>query len=59
VSAWWVVLRKELLDAFRDRRMVVVALVVMPLAVPLILAGMSALGTQRRSRSSSPRSSCP
>jgi len=48
VSAWWVVLRKELLDAFRDRRMVVVALVVMPLAVPLILAGMSALGTQRQ-----------
>jgi sodium transport system permease protein len=48
VSAWWVVLKKELLDAFRDRRMVVVALVVMPLAVPLILAGMSALGTQRQ-----------
>jgi len=48
VSAWWVVLRKELLDAVRDRRMVVVALVVMPLAVPLILAGMSALGTQRQ-----------
>jgi sodium transport system permease protein len=48
VSAWWVVLRKELLDAFRDRRMVVVSLVVMPLAVPLILAGMSALGTQRQ-----------
>jgi sodium transport system permease protein len=48
VSAWWVVLRKELLDAFRDRRMVIVALVVMPLAVPLILAGMSALGTQRQ-----------
>ena len=48
MSAWWVVLKKELLDAFRDRRMVVVALVVMPLAVPLILAGMSALGTQRQ-----------
>ena len=48
MTAWWVVLRKELLDAFRDRRMVVVALVVMPLAVPLILAGMSALGTQRQ-----------
>jgi sodium transport system permease protein len=48
VSAWWVVLRKELLDAFRDRRMVVVALVVMPLAVPLILAGMSSLGTKRQ-----------
>ena len=48
MSAWWVVLRKELLDAFRDRRMVVVALVVMPLAVPLILAGMSSLGTKRQ-----------
>jgi len=48
VSAWWVVLRKELTDAFRDRRMVLVALVVMPLAVPLILAGMSALGAKRQ-----------
>jgi len=48
VSAWSVVLRKELTDAFRDRRMVLVALVVMPLAVPLILAGMSALGAQRQ-----------
>jgi sodium transport system permease protein len=48
VSAWWTVLRKELLDAFRDRRMVAVALLVMPLAVPLILAGMSALGTSRQ-----------
>lgn len=48
MSAWWVVLRKELLDAFRDRRMVIVALVVMPLAVPLILAGMSSLGTKRQ-----------
>jgi len=48
MSACWVVLRKELLDAFRDRRMVIVALVVMPLAVPLILAGMSALGMKRQ-----------
>jgi sodium transport system permease protein len=48
VSAWWTVFRKELLDAFRDRRMVAVALLVMPLAVPLILAGMSALGTSRQ-----------
>jgi len=48
VSAWWTVLRKELVDAFRDRRMVVVALLVMPLVVPLILAGMSALGTSRQ-----------
>jgi sodium transport system permease protein len=42
------VFRKELLDAFRDRRMVAVALLVMPLAVPLILAGMSSLGTSRQ-----------
>jgi sodium transport system permease protein len=48
VSAWWIVLRKELVDAFRDRRMVFVALVVMPLAVPLILAGMSSLGAKRQ-----------
>jgi len=48
VSPWWTVFRKELLDAFRDRRMVAVALLVMPLAVPLILAGMSALGTSRQ-----------
>ena len=48
MSAWWIVLRKELLDAFRDRRTVVVALVVMPLAVPLILAGLSSVGMQRR-----------
>ncbi len=48
MSAWWIVLRKELVDAFRDRRMVFVALVVMPLAVPLILAGMSSLGAKRQ-----------
>jgi sodium transport system permease protein len=48
MSAWRVVLAKELLDAFRDRRMVFVALVVMPLAVPLILAGMHAVGTSRQ-----------
>ncbi len=48
MSAWWVVFRKELLDAFRDRRMVLVSLVVMPLAVPLVLAGMSAFGTSKQ-----------
>jgi sodium transport system permease protein len=48
MSAWWIVLRKELLDAFRDRRMVVLALVVMPLAVPLIIAGMSSVGSKRQ-----------
>jgi len=48
MSAWWVVLRKELLDAFRDRRMVVVSFLIMPLAVPLVLAGMSVLGVNRQ-----------
>ena len=48
MSVWWTVFRKELLDAFRDRRMVIVAFVVMPLAVPLILAGMSALGAREQ-----------
>jgi sodium transport system permease protein len=48
VSVWWTVFRKELRDAFRDRRMVIVAFVVMPLAVPLILAGMSALGARKQ-----------
>jgi sodium transport system permease protein len=48
VSAWWIVFRKELVDALRDRRMVFVSFVVMPLAVPLILGGMSALGARRQ-----------
>jgi sodium transport system permease protein len=48
MSTWWIVLRKELTDAFRDRRTVIVALVVMPLAVPLILSGLSSLGARRQ-----------
>jgi sodium transport system permease protein len=48
MSAWWTVMRKELLDAFRDRRMVMVAFIVMPLAVPLLLAGLSSVGTKRQ-----------
>ena len=48
MKALWVVLRKELLDAFRDRRMVVVAFLVMPLAVPLILGGTAALGARKQ-----------
>jgi sodium transport system permease protein len=48
MSAWWTVMRKELLDAFRDRRMVMVAFVVMPLAVPLLLAGLGSVGTKRQ-----------
>lgn len=48
--ALWVVLRKELLDAFRDRRMVLVAFLVMPLAVPLVLAGTTALGARKQAQ---------
>ena len=48
MSAIWTILRKELLDAFRDRRMVAVAFLVMPLVVPLLLAGMSAVGLKRQ-----------
>ena len=48
MSAWWTVMRKELLDAFRDRRMVMVAFVLMPLAVPLLLAGLGSVGTKRQ-----------
>jgi sodium transport system permease protein len=44
----WVILRKELLDAFRDRRMVLVAFVIMPLAIPLVLAVTSALGARQQ-----------
>ena len=48
MRALWVVLRKELLDAFRDRRMVAVAFLVMPLAVPLVLACTAALGPRKQ-----------
>jgi sodium transport system permease protein len=48
MSTLWTVFRKELLDAFRDRRMVIVSLLVMPLAVPLVLAGMSAFGASKQ-----------
>src|SRR5262245_49708278 len=48
MNALWVVLRKELLDAFRDRRMVVVAFLIMPLAVPLLLVRISPLGARKQ-----------
>jgi sodium transport system permease protein len=48
MSVLWTVFRKELLDAFRDRRMVLVAFLMMPLAVPMVLAGMSALGARKQ-----------
>ena len=44
----WTVFRKELADALRDRRMLLVSFIVMPLAVPLILAGVSAAESSRR-----------
>jgi len=48
VNALWTVFRKELLDAFRDRRMLLMAFVIMPLAVPGLLAGMSAVGARKQ-----------
>jgi sodium transport system permease protein len=48
VTALWIVMRKELVDAFRDRRMVLMAFLVMPLAVPSLLAGMSAVGVRKQ-----------
>jgi sodium transport system permease protein len=50
MRALWTILRKELLDAFRDRRMVLVAFVVMPLAIPLVLAGTNALGARKQAQ---------
>ena len=48
MRALWIVLRKELLDAFRDRRMLLVAFVVIPLAIPLVLAGTNALSARKQ-----------
>src|SRR5512145_3304606 len=48
MSAWWTVMRKELLDAFRDRRMVLMALLLMPVAVPLLIAGLGSIGAKRQ-----------
>ena len=48
MRALWIVLRKELVDAFRDRRMVLVAFLVMPLAIPVILGGTAALGARKQ-----------
>jgi sodium transport system permease protein len=50
MRALWTILRKELLDAFRDRRMVLVAFVVMPLAIPLVLAGTNALSARKQAQ---------
>jgi sodium transport system permease protein len=48
MSALWTIFRKELLDAFRDRRIVLVAFVIMPLAIPLVFAGMSTVGARKQ-----------
>jgi sodium transport system permease protein len=48
VTALWVILHKELLDALRDRRMVLVAFLIMPLAIPTVLALTSALGVKKQ-----------
>ena len=50
MRALWIVLRKELLDAFRDRRMMLVAFVVIPIAIPLVLAGTNALSARKQAR---------
>ncbi len=48
MSAWWTVMRKELLDAFRDRRTVMMAFLLMPVAVPLLIAGLGSIGAKRQ-----------
>jgi len=48
MRAVWIVLCKELTDAFRDWRMVVVAFCVMPLAVPAVLAGVSSFAVRKQ-----------
>jgi len=48
MSAVWTVMRKELLDAFRDRRMVMIAFLLMPVAVPLLIAGLGSVGAKRQ-----------
>jgi len=48
MNAVWTVLRKELLDAFRDRRMVLIALLLMPVAVPVLFAGLGSIGAKRQ-----------
>jgi sodium transport system permease protein len=50
MTALWTILRKELVDAFRDRRMVLVAFFIVPLAIPLVLAGTSTLGARKQAQ---------
>lgn len=48
MSALLTVFVKELRDAFRDTRMVLIAFLIMPLALPAIFAGMSAIGARKQ-----------
>lgn len=47
VRAIWVVMRKELLDLFRDRRTLLLALGMGPLLFPLLMLGIGTLGENR------------
>lgn len=43
----WTVMRKELLELFRDRRTILIALVMGPLILPALLLGMGALAQKK------------
>ena len=47
MSAIWTVMRKELLDLFRDRRTLMLGLFMGPLLFPLLILGMGAMAEQR------------
>jgi len=47
MSTLWTVMRKELLDLFRDRRTLVLALLMGPLLFPLLILGMGSLAESR------------
>lgn len=47
LSAMWAVIRKELLDISRDRRTLAIALLLVPLLYPLLMAGMGTLAEKR------------
>ncbi len=47
MSVLWAVMRKELLDLFRDRRTVMLGLFMAPLLFPALILGMGAMAEQR------------
>jgi sodium transport system permease protein len=47
VKALWIVMRKELLDLFRDRRTLMLGLFMGPLLFPLLILGMGTLAESR------------